>query len=223
MAVLENPTKAEPTRRRASKEFRRDQLIQATIDSLAKRGFSATTMADVADGASLSRGIVNFHFESKDKLFVETLTYLSDEYAANWHAQLEKVEQTPAKRLRALVLADLDKKICTPRNVAAWFSVMTEAKGKPALQKLGWSRDEDYIAALEAEIEQIRLQGGYAFDTSKTASALYAMQEGLWFRMMLNRKEFNRDAAVEISLTTLGSLFAHHFDANGTPLKDQNK
>ena len=30
-------------------------------------------MADVADGAGLSRGIVNFHFESKEKLLIATL------------------------------------------------------------------------------------------------------------------------------------------------------
>ena len=41
--------------RKASKETRRQQLIEATIDSLARRGYSETTMADVADGAGLSR------------------------------------------------------------------------------------------------------------------------------------------------------------------------
>ena len=67
--------KAEPEKRgrKASKETRQQQLIEATIDSLAKRGYSETTMADVADGAGLSRGIVNFHFESKEKLLVATL------------------------------------------------------------------------------------------------------------------------------------------------------
>jgi hypothetical protein len=61
------PEAAEADRkgRKASKEVRRQQLIEATIDSLAKRGYSETTMADVADGAGLSRGIVNFHFEAR--------------------------------------------------------------------------------------------------------------------------------------------------------------
>ena len=72
--------------RKASKETRRLQLIDATIDSLAKRGFSDTTMADVADGAGLSRGIVNFHFESKDKLLVATLQHMAEEYAGHWRA-----------------------------------------------------------------------------------------------------------------------------------------
>ena len=39
-------------------------------------------MADVTQDAGLSSGIVNLHFLSKDKLFEETLLYLSDEYEA---------------------------------------------------------------------------------------------------------------------------------------------
>ena len=62
-----------PRSRAATREFRKAQLIEATIDSIAKRGFAETTLADVADGAGLSRGIVNFHFQSKEQLLVETL------------------------------------------------------------------------------------------------------------------------------------------------------
>eukprot|EP01035_Chromulina_nebulosa_P043950 gene43950-59527_t len=43
--------------RKASKEVRQQQLIEATIDSLAKRGYAETTLANVADGVGLSRGI----------------------------------------------------------------------------------------------------------------------------------------------------------------------
>ena len=74
--------------RKASKETRQQQLIEATIDSLAKRGYSDTTLANVADGAGLSRGIVNFHFESKEKLLISTLQFMSDEYASHWNAAL---------------------------------------------------------------------------------------------------------------------------------------
>ena len=105
---------AEPEKRgrKASKETRRQQLIEATIDSLAKRGYSETTMADVADGAGLSRGIVNFHFESKEKLLVATLQYMADEYSAHWRAALQKAGDDPARQLGVLVAADFDRSIC---------------------------------------------------------------------------------------------------------------
>ncbi|MBL9048101.1 MAG: TetR family transcriptional regulator, partial [Tabrizicola sp.] len=92
--------------RTMGREQRRAQLIEATIDSLAKRGFAETTMADVADGAGLSRGIVNFHFESKEKLLVATLQYMADEYAAHWRSALMKAGEDPARQLAVLVAAD---------------------------------------------------------------------------------------------------------------------
>ena len=54
-----------------TRERRREQLIRSTIDSIARRGFAETTLANVADGAGLSRGIVNFHFKSKDALLAQ--------------------------------------------------------------------------------------------------------------------------------------------------------
>jgi len=61
--------------RAAAKQRSRELLITATLDSIAKRGFAETTLARVAKGAGMSRGIVNFHFASKDELFIEALRF----------------------------------------------------------------------------------------------------------------------------------------------------
>ena len=65
-AVTETATS--PSSRKASRPVRRQQLIDATIAVLARKGYSALTVADVAKTAGLSVGIINFHFESKEKL-----------------------------------------------------------------------------------------------------------------------------------------------------------
>src|SRR3954466_540830 len=138
--------KADPEKkgRKASKETRQQQLIEATIDSLAKRGYSETTMADVADGAGLSRGIVNFHFESKEKLLVATLQYMYDEYSAHWRNALQKAGDDPARQLQVLVAADFDRSICNKRKLAAWLAFWGEAKSRPTYQSLSSSRDNYY-------------------------------------------------------------------------------
>mgnify|MGYP002640979156 FL=1 len=66
--------------RSLSKQARRKQLIEATIQCIADKGLSGTTMADVTQRAGLSLGIVNLHFQSKEKLLIETLNFISDEY-----------------------------------------------------------------------------------------------------------------------------------------------
>ena len=130
--------------RKASKEMRRLQLIEATIDSLARRGYADTTMADVADGAGLSRGIVNFHFESKEKLLVATLQFMADEYSAHWRAALLSAGDEPSRQLMALVVADFDRAICNKRKLAAWCAFWGEAKSRPTYQALSSSRDNYY-------------------------------------------------------------------------------
>ena len=59
------------TPRSLSKQARRKQLIEATIKCIADKGLSGTTMADVTQQAGLSLGIVNLHFQSKEKVFYE--------------------------------------------------------------------------------------------------------------------------------------------------------
>lgn len=51
------------------KSLRRDAILAAAKKVFAKKGFHATTMADIAKAARLSYGSVYWYFDSKDLLF----------------------------------------------------------------------------------------------------------------------------------------------------------
>ncbi len=197
--------------RKASKEVRRQQLIEATIDSLAKRGYSETTMADVADGAGLSRGIVNFHFESKDKLLVATLKYMADEYSAHWRSAYRKAGEDPARQLGLLVAADFDRSICNKRKLAAWSAFWGEAKSRPTYQALCGARDEAYQNVFVEICARLKAEAGYDFDAYATAVGLCAMLEGLWLRLMMSTEGVNRESAHEVACEYLAAVFPKHF------------
>ena len=65
--VTKSDSDAEVAPRKLSREARRSQLIEATIETLAARGYARTTLTEVAKQAGLSHGLVNFHFETKEK------------------------------------------------------------------------------------------------------------------------------------------------------------
>ena len=197
--------------RKASKEVRRLQLIEATIDSLAKRGYADTTMADVADGAGLSRGIVNFHFESKEKLLVATLQFMSEEYAAHWRAALDKAGEDPARQLWALCAADFDRAVCNRRKLAAWCAFWGEAKSRPTYQALCGSRDQTYQNVLVDICTRLRDQGSYTIEPRATALAINAMLEGLWLRLMMSTEEVSRETAFAAAAEMLSATFPKHF------------
>jgi TetR/AcrR family transcriptional repressor of bet genes len=212
------PPDTEKKGRKASKETRRLQLIEATIDSLARRGYAETTMADVADGAGLSRGIVNFHFESKDKLLVATLQHMADEYAAHWRSALEKAGDAPARKLAALVAADFDRAVCNRRKLAAWCAFWGEARSRPTYRALCGARDEAYQNLLAELCAALVEEGGYKLDARDTALALDAMLEGLWLRLMMGGEAMTRERALQAANGHLATVFPRHFTENaGTP------
>ena len=209
------PADAEKRGRKASKETRRQQLIEATIDSLAKRGYSETTMADVADGAGLSRGIVNFHFESKDKLLVATLQYMADEYAAHWRSALLKAGDDPAQQIGTLVAADFDRSICNKRKLAAWCAFWGEAKSRPTYQALCGSRDQAYQNVVADLCGKLKQDAGYAFDAAADGAGAF----GDAGRAVAAPDDGHRggDAGdrLPVGLRFLGAVFPRHFSRDG--------
>ena len=97
MTETATPTDTRPPRTQ-SRDARRLQVIEATIQSLADRGFSRTTITDVAERAGISLGLVLFHFQSKENLLAETLDYLAEEYRLNWQAALAEAGPAPEAR-----------------------------------------------------------------------------------------------------------------------------
>jgi TetR/AcrR family transcriptional repressor of bet genes len=205
--------KSEPEKRgrKASKEVRQLQLIEATIDSLAKRGYAETTMADVADGAGLSRGIVNFHFESKEKLLIATLQHMYDEYSAHWRASLQKAGDDPARQLQVLVWADFDRSICNKRKLAAWLAFWGEAKSRPVYQALSSSRDAYYQQVFIDLCATLKESGGYGYEPQVMALALSAMLEGLWLRLMMGTEDTTRETALQAANAFLAAAFPKHY------------
>lgn len=198
--------------RRADKSLRRQELIDATIDSLAKRGYDATTTAIVADGAGLSRGIVNFHFESKDKLLVETLRYLSDEYRSHWRGALKAAGSTAEEKLLALVNADFDRKVCTQRKLAAWGAFWGEAKSRPTYRDLCSANDEEYQNTVIELVRQLIVPDR---DAQLLARGIVCLLDGLWHHLMVSPKEFRREEALEVARAHLGVAFPLHFTPDG--------
>lgn len=200
--------------RKASKETRQQQLIEATIDSLAKRGYSDTTLANVADGAGLSRGIVNFHFESKEKLLVATLQFMADEYANHWNAALEKAGEAPATKIWALVNADFDRRICTKRKLAAWCAFWGEAKSRPTYQALCGASDLNYQKTFVELCAELKASGDYDYDPEPMALGICSMMEGLWFRLMMN-DGLTREKALGAAIEYVAAVFPKHISVDG--------
>jgi AcrR family transcriptional regulator len=67
---------------------RRDELLQIAAGLFAERGFTKTTVRDIADAAGILSGSLYHHFDSKESMVDEILSTFQDELFAAYDAVL---------------------------------------------------------------------------------------------------------------------------------------
>jgi AcrR family transcriptional regulator len=197
-----------PPPRKLPRDARRLQLIEATIDTIATRGYARTTLTEVARLAGLSHGLVNFHFQTKEKLLGETLEYLAEEYRQNWLAALDAAPKDPASQLDALLRADFHPTVCTPARLSAWCAFWGEAQSRPLYQDHCAANDADYIRVMESVCTAL-----HATNPIHTARVLRLTIEGVWLDLMTMLDPYGHAEA----LCTVYSCAAAYFPAHFTP------
>jgi TetR/AcrR family transcriptional repressor of bet genes len=199
--------------RTASKEVRRQQLINATIDSIAKHGFAGTTMTTVTRTAGLSSGLANFHFTSKQNLFEETLRFLAEEHRDHWKKSIEKANLAPEAKLLAIVAAHFHPKICSRKKVAVWFGFFGAASARGSYRNLVNEIDTERRDVSIKLCEQIIQEGTYeALDPVDITFTLEGLYDGFWLNILMYPGEFTRFDAMKRIQEYLSQTFSDHFE-----------
>lgn len=210
-----DPSQEPPLPRKQPRDARRMQLIEATIATMAEQGYARTTLTQVARVAGLSHGLVNFHFQSKEKLLLETLLYLSEEYRLNWTQALAEAGPSAPEELHALLQADFNPAICTPARLSAWCSFWGEAQSRPIYQDRCGANDEEYNLRLEAICTRMNAEHGYAVNPVRVGRVLRVVTEGVWLEMMTITDPYDLAEALATVMTTAAAFFPRHFGADG--------
>ena len=183
---MEQATKTKDKRRLRGEESRK-LILQAAIDSIATQGLANLTLDRVAHRVGISRGLVVFHFKSKNRLIEEVLNYLGKQYSGGWHAIVEAETEASTSKLLRLIDYDIRFACENPRYVSAWHAFWGDSKGNLLFQQQVVPRDEGYAADLALLLEKISDEGGYdKRDLSSITRGLFVMTFGIWIQLHLN-------------------------------------
>jgi AcrR family transcriptional regulator len=97
-AVREGPTFIEAARR--------IQILDATLETIAKLGFINASLAQIARRAGISKGVIGYYFPSKDDLVRQAVNKF---YATGHKTMMDKVHQatTPTAMLRLYIQSNI--------------------------------------------------------------------------------------------------------------------
>ena len=201
--------------RKASRDVRRQQLIDSTIKVLGQKGYAALTVADVAKAAGLSSGIVIFHFTSKAELLSEVLRFLASEYRQHWEAAMERAGPTPADRLQALLQADFDPAVFTPEKLGAWIAFWGETQGRPTYDQICSGLDAERMRATEDLCRQLIGEGRYVLDPTLVMRTFESLCDGLWLGVAADGAghpgRVSAEEARQIIMAALRAFFPRHY------------
>ena len=194
------------------KILRREQLIDATMRTIAKRGYARTTMAHVAKAAGLSQGIVNFYFKSKEVLLYDTLVQLADEYAALSQQAVDRAGPDPIAALNAMIETDLSPAACSEIKVSVWVAFWAESRGRPKYRTLCARLANEYFLQVRDLCDSLAQRGGYTdLDIDTIARGFNSMIDGLWVDLVVDPASFDRERAKRACRAYFAGYFPREF------------
>jgi TetR/AcrR family transcriptional repressor of bet genes len=174
-------------KRRVRGEESRKLILKAAVDSIATKGLGKLTLDQVADRVGISRGLVVFHFKTKNNLIEEVLSYLGRQYSGGWESILQSHAESDMAKLLQLIDYDIRFACENPKYVSAWHAFWGEAKGNVMYQEQVTQRDVGYARDMEKLLEKISGDGEYdSQELSLVTRGLFAMNFGIWVQLHLN-------------------------------------
>ena len=186
--------------RKANADKRRQQLLDATLRSIAANGLAKTTLATVANEAGLSQGVAVFYFKSKNGLLAEALRAKYLKYEKNWSDALEDSASNPSAKLVALINSDFETKICNAESLAIWYAFWGEQNFTPEFASVTNEFDDRRAEAMETVCRNL-IGPSEETEAKRVAEWIDTMIDGFWLRLHVNSDLYTPAGAVTEILT----------------------
>jgi TetR/AcrR family transcriptional regulator, transcriptional repressor of bet genes len=187
---------------RESADFRRDALIAACGQCLAKHGAQGTSVRAICTEAQVSPGLLRHYFDGIDALIAATYRATGARVSDALKAAVGAAGPNPRARLLAFVSANFRAPIADPELLATWLAFWSLARTDA---KIGEIHDEIY-ADNRRDIEQLIAACTTPADLRLAAVGLSALIDGLWLELSLGGAPFSANEAeylAELWVTTL--------------------
>lgn len=163
---------------------RREQLIKATIESVAELGLQGTTINSISKKAGLSSGIISHYFGGKQGLIEATVRYLLSSLKVELMAKVNS-ETPPEQRLMYIVEANFALVQQRKDTTRTWLSFWAQSMHDPELHRLQNVNSKRLYSNLASSFRQLM-----STENSKRAAQLSAaMIDGLWLRAVLSQSD----------------------------------
>tara|TARA_Y100000758_G_scaffold33740_1_gene22170 strand:- start:37 stop:627 length:591 start_codon:yes stop_codon:yes gene_type:complete len=166
---------------------RRQQLIDATIESVAQKGLQATTINSISKNAGMSSGIISHYFGGKQGLIEATVRYLLSNLKDDLISKVDE-KTTPTQRLMFIVESNFALVQQRKDTTRTWLSFWAQSMHDKELHRLQNVNSKRLQSNLTVSFKQLMPLAQATLAAELTA----AMIDGLWLRAVLSQSDENQ-------------------------------
>ena len=166
---------------------RRQQLIDATIESVAQKGLQATTINSISKNAGMSSGIISHYFGGKQGLIEATVRYLLSNLKDDLISKVDE-KTTPTQRLMFIVESNFALVQQRKDTTRTWLSFWAQSMHDKELHRLQNVNSKRLQSNLTVSFKQLMPLSQATLAAELTA----AMIDGLWLRAVLSQSDENQ-------------------------------
>ena len=185
-------------------ENQKEKIIRTAIKRFSKEGFSNTSMDEIAKETKVSKGLLFYHFNNKEELYVQALAQGIDS-TLDFADKLTEIAEAGLFQKKENLFQDLEKYydlVVTKREQdleRLWLGGMLEAKKNPKLKKILIEREEKLmkigVQMMKAGRETTNMLEGHSDEElMEVARGLLALYKGIMLEKSIgkNPKEIKK-------------------------------
>ena len=205
--------------RRELSAVRRGEILEAAAKVIVERGLADTRIADVAERAGTSAGLVIYYFGTRDRLLAEALASTEQRFYAETERQLAGVGSA-RERLRRLLVAS-----CSTRDPDGeswlddwllWLDLWARAPRDPKVAQDREALDRRWRQTIASIVRDGQAAGEFGpIDPDDFALRLAALLDGLAIQVVLRDPEVPPERMLAICMRTCERELGFAWDGDG--------
>lgn len=189
-------------------EETRQEILDAAIKTFSERGVSATSLADIAKAAGVTRGAIYWHFKNKVDLIHQACEFSDTQILQAENHYRSKYNNDPLAILKEILVYILTDFIESPKNRALMEILFHKCELVGEMAAIVDLKKENYMASHYRIIEHLRscVEAGQLpadLDLEGGAILVRAMMAGLVENWLLHPESFKIQKRTELLVATM--------------------
>jgi len=193
--------------RRQTPDQRRQALMDATLQCLARHGAEKTSIRNICQEAGVSVGLINHYYRSKEALIADVYEQLANDLRSALEQEMQQAEGPARERVSAFLRASFSPVNLDSGLLRVWVSFWSMTHQSELIAAVHDRTYGAYLAFLEALLgELVREHPSRRLDTRLVAIGLSGMLDGLWLEWCLNPRTFTPEEGIRLCEACLDGL-----------------